>query len=140
MPGTRDLRERLEDLRQRVERQWEIRVRLQLDAPDRLPDDLLEGAYRLVQEGVVNAARHADASVIDVSLSQADGGLRLRVADDGRGFPFRGSYDLEALNRMNAGPLTLKERVAELGGEMIVVSSETGAEILMTLPLARVPI
>jgi signal transduction histidine kinase len=140
VPGMRDLRERLEDLRQRVERQWEIRVRLQLDAPDRLPDDLLEGAYRLVQEGVVNAARHADASVIDVSLSQANGGIRLRVADDGRGFPFRGSYDLEALNRMNAGPLTLRERVAELGGDMVVVSSETGAEILMTLPLARVPI
>lgn len=140
VPAPGDLRERLDDLRQRVERQWEIRVRLQLEAIDGLPDDLLEGAYRLAQEGIVNAARHADASVIDVTVSRADGRLHLRVADDGHGFPFRGTYDLAALNRMGAGPLTLKERVADLGGEMTIVSSETGSELRIALPLARVRI
>ena len=85
-------------------------------------------------------AVHDAAGALTRDVEQLVLVLRSRQHHDGRGFPFRGSYDLEALNRMNAGPLTLKERVAELGGEMIVVSSETGAEILMTLPLARVPI
>ena len=138
--GPRALRARLEDLRQRVERQWEIRVRLQVASVDGASDELLEAAYRLAQEGIVNAARHADASAIDVAVSCVDGGLHVRVADDGHGFPFHGTYDLPTLIRMNAGPLTLKERVADLGGEMTVASSETGTELRMMLPLARVHI
>ena len=138
-PAALSLAERLDELRQRVERQWEIHVRLQLDAIDGLPDELLEGTYRLAQESVVNAARHADASVIDVRVTRADGRLELRIADDGRGFPFQGTYDLAALNGMNEGPLTLKERVADLGGALTLVSAESGTELLITLPLTRVP-
>ena len=63
------LNERLEELRQRVERQWEIHVKLHLDSTTGLADEMLEGTYRLAQESIVNAARHADASVIDVTLS-----------------------------------------------------------------------
>jgi signal transduction histidine kinase len=62
-------------------------------------------------------------------------GLRLTIADDGRGFPFRGTYDLDALNAMNEGPLTLKERVAELRGALELRSSETGTELSIALPL-----
>ena len=138
-PAALSLAERLDELRQRVERQWEIHVRLQLDAIDGLPDDLLEGTYRLAQESVVNAARHADASIIDVRVTQSNGHLELRIADDGRGFPFQGTYDLAALNGMNEGPLTLKERVADLGGDLTLVSAESGTELLITLPLTRVP-
>ncbi|HEX5107658.1 MAG TPA: sensor histidine kinase [Vicinamibacterales bacterium] len=139
-PAAVSLAERLDELRQRVERQWEIHVRLQLDAIDGLPDELLEGTYRLAQESVVNAARHADASVIDVQVTRADGHLQLRIVDDGRGFPFQGTYDLAALNGMNQGPLTLKERVADLGGALTLVSAESGTELLITLPLTRVPV
>jgi signal transduction histidine kinase len=139
IPAALSLAERLDELRQRVERQWEIHVRLQLDATDGLPDELLEGTYRLAQESVVNAARHADASIIDVRVTQSNGHLELRIADDGRGFPFQGTYDLAALNGMNEGPLTLKERVADLGGDLTLVSAESGTELLITLPLTRVP-
>ena len=62
------------------------------------------------------------------------------MADDGRGFPFQGTYDLAALNGMNDGPLTLKERVAELGGDLRLTSADTGTELVITLPLAHVPV
>jgi signal transduction histidine kinase len=136
-PSTLGLAERLEELRQRVERQWEIHVHLHLDALD-LPEDISEGTYRLAQESIVNAARHADASVIDVTLSAGRSGVMLRVADDGRGFPFQGTFDLAALNGMNDGPLTLKERIADLGGDLRLTSTETGTELLITLPVAPV--
>jgi signal transduction histidine kinase len=130
---------RLEELRQRVQRQWEIHVNLHLNGDEALPPDMLEGVYRLAQESIVNAARHADASVIDVHLSHEDGRIRLRIADDGHGFAFRGTYDLAALNGMNDGPLTLRERIADLGGELSLTSAENGTELVITLPLARVP-
>ena len=88
-----------------------------------------------MQEGVLNAARHADPSLISVALDVDAAGLRLTIADDGRGFPFRGTYDLDALNAMNEGPLTLKERVAEMRGALELRSSETGTELVDCAPV-----
>jgi len=133
------LKERLTELRERVERQWDVRVKMLVDAGAELwPSVLSNEVYRIIQEGVLNAARHADASVIGVHLSTVGEGLRLEIVDDGRGFPFQGTYDLDALNALNRGPLTLKERVAELRGELKLKSMETGTEILISLPLAKV--
>jgi signal transduction histidine kinase len=130
------LNERLEELRRRVERQWDITVRMRVpEATQSWPESLADDIYRIVQEGVLNAARHADASSIAVTLMADGTGVRLTIADDGRGFPFRGTYDLEALNAMNQGPLTLKERVAELRGALELRSSETGTELSIALPL-----
>ena len=137
-PSNMGLTQRLEELRQRIERQWEIHVKLHLDGTQGLADDLVEGAYRLAQESIVNAARHADASVIDVQLTRNGEQIQLRITDDGRGFPFQGTYDLKALNAMDDGPLTLKERVADLGGDLSLTSTDTGTELVITLPLVRV--
>ena len=137
-PAAMSLGQRLEELRQRIERQWDIHVRLHADNIIGLPEELLEGTYRLAQESIVNAARHADASVIDVRLTRTGTGLELRIADDGRGFTFQGTYDLEALNTMDTGPLTLKERVSDLGGGLVITSTETGTELVITLPLPGV--
>ena len=43
--------------------------------------------YRMAQEAIGNAIRHADATRIDVSLQQAPGQVRLRIADNGKGMP-----------------------------------------------------
>jgi signal transduction histidine kinase len=136
-PAAMSLTQRLEELRQRIERQWDIHVKLQIDSTTGLTEEILEGMYRLAQESIVNAARHADASVIDVRVIRRADGIELRISDDGRGFAFQGTYDLRALNAMDDGPLTLKERVAELGGTLQLTSTETGTELLITLPLAR---
>jgi signal transduction histidine kinase len=130
------LGERLEDLRRRVERQWEIAVRIRVpDGMSAWPEPLADDIYRIVQEGVLNAARHADPSIISVAIAVEGARLHLTIADDGRGFPFLGTYDLDALNAMNEGPLTLKERVAELRGALELRSSESGTELSIALPL-----
>jgi two-component system sensor histidine kinase DegS len=92
--------------------------------------------YRIVQEGVLNAARHADPSLVSVDVSADPATLHLRISDDGRGFPFHGTFDLQELDAMNLGPLTLRERVAELRGRLRLQSSETGTDLLIELPLA----
>lgn len=137
-PESARLSDRLEELRRRVGRQWDVKVIVRLEDADALPSELADGVYRLVQEGVINAARHADASVIEIDLTVDDEAVRLGILDDGRGFPFRGTYDLAALATMNQGPLTLKERVGEMHGDLTLRSQDTGTELLITLPFARV--
>ena len=136
-PSDERLSHRLEELRRRIARQWNVKIVIRLQAVDVLPMSLAEDVYRLAHEGVVNAARHADASVIEVDLAVTDEGLRLAIVDDGRGFPFHGTYDLADLRAMNQGPLTLKERVADLNGALKLRSHDAGTELLITLPFAH---
>ena len=132
-----DLAERLEELRRRVERQWGITVKMAPpSASDAWPQAILEGVYRIVQEGVLNAARHADPSLVSVDFEVDSATLLLRISDDGRGFPFHGTFNLQELDARNLGPLTLRERVAELRGRLRLQSSETGTELRIELPLA----
>jgi two-component system sensor histidine kinase DegS len=134
------LAERLEELRRRVERQWEIKVKLTPpSAAETWPPALSEGVYRIVQEGVLNAARHADPSLISVDFADGPGEVRLEISDDGRGFPFQGTFDLPALNAMKEGPITLKERVAELQGRLRLRTGETGTALTIELPIAPAP-
>jgi signal transduction histidine kinase len=132
------LTDRLEELRRRVESEWETTVGIQIhEATEDWPDVLATEVYQIVQEGVLNAARHSDASVITVDVSASESLIRIGITDDGRGFPFQGTYDLAALNAANRGPLTLRERVAELHGELVLTSSGNGAELQIRLPLLR---
>ena len=132
------LRERVQNHAGLIERQWNVRVTLNIDeAAEQLGTKVTGDIYRLIHEGLVNAARHADASSIRVHLSVTDGRVHLSIADDGKGFPFTGTYDLEWLERMDQGPVTLRERVAALQGELTLTSSkQAGTELLITVPLA----
>jgi signal transduction histidine kinase len=134
------LRERVQGHAARIERQWNVEVTLNIDeAAEQLGAKVKADIYRLIHEGLVNAARHADASNIRVQLSVADGRVHLSIADDGKGFPFAGTYDLAWLERMDQGPVTLRERVAALQGELKLTSSkQAGSELLITVPLATV--
>ena len=124
------LPQRLEELADRFRRQWDVGVTINLQppAPD-LPDHLASEIYNLVSEGAVNAAKHAHASHIDVELRVEEAGVAMIVADNGVGFPFTGTYTLEELNHERRGPVTLKERVAALGGDLVLRSTPKGSRV-----------
>jgi signal transduction histidine kinase len=130
------LRDRLQEVSRRVEKQWDVKVNLRIDAsPENWPDALKDEVFQIVRESILNAARHADPSVISVGVSLDGNHLRVRIADDGRGFPFKGSYDLQELNAMDKGPWSLRERVAALRGMLNLSSSEAGSDLTILLPL-----
>ncbi len=84
-------------------------------------------AYFVASEALANAAKHSEASRIDVSLERRDGALVLSVRDDGVGGvePARGS-----------GIVGLDDRVEALGGSLGVDSRPgKGTTITAELPL-----
>ncbi|HSE86751.1 MAG TPA: CHASE domain-containing protein [Candidatus Binatia bacterium] len=127
----------LQQLAKTVEQQWHLRVELKMDGLDgQVPAPLAREIYQIIREGVVNAARHAHASVVEVDLKADDHNARVTVSDNGCGFPFRGHYDDAALTSTGLGPAIIKSRVASLGGALNIDSTESGARLEVTLPLS----
>ncbi|HEU5260053.1 MAG TPA: sensor histidine kinase [Gemmatimonadales bacterium] len=128
----------LRELIQRFEGIWGLRVELQLEHMDHpSADALANDVYLIVQEALVNAARHAAASEVRVAVARENGRIRIVVADNGRGFPFQGEYDHAALMALRLGPVMLKERVQSVGGTLAIRSSAAGARLAISLPSAR---
>lgn len=119
----------------RLERQWRLPVTLQLD--DLRPwvlAELADDVHHLLNEALANAARHGAAHSARVRIASTDDDVIIAVADDGRGFSFRGRYDAEELAASGLGPVSLRERVTALGGTLVVDSRPTGARLEMRLP------
>ena len=89
-------------------------------AEPRLSPQEKQGLYRIAQEALHNAARHARAGTVGVSLVGDLSGICLEVWDDGIGFDVAGAYP----GRL--GLHTMQERARELGGEL-QISSRPGA-------------
>ena len=127
----------LEQLVKTVEEQWRLCVELKMEGLEaQLPATLAREIYHIIREGLINAARHAHASVAEVDLKADDHNVRIAVSDNGCGFPFRGYYDDTALTLGGLGPAVIKSRVASLGGALNVRSAESGARLEITLPLS----
>jgi signal transduction histidine kinase len=126
---------RLEELAQRVAREWDLTVDLHAaDAVEGVADGMVQEVYLIAREAVVNAVRHGGASRVVIRVDQPADGLALSVADNGTGFPFHGRYDGEALRALGAGPRSLLERVSALGGELLLESAAEGARVDVRLP------
>jgi two-component system sensor histidine kinase UhpB len=111
----------------RVARQAGLPVRREIGHLPPLPDDVELVIYRVAQEAVTNAFRHADAGELRVALHAVDGRVLLRVADDGRGLPER---------RREGGLAGMRERAMLIGARLEVTSSlGHGTEVLLTVPL-----
>jgi signal transduction histidine kinase len=104
-----------------------IPVTLDVPLDGRLPEPVEVAAYYVVSEMLTNAAKHARASVVEVSAVLADGRLRVCVNDDGVGGadPTRGS-----------GLVGLKDRVEAIGGTLALDSPPGhGTTVRCALPL-----
>jgi signal transduction histidine kinase len=133
---TAGLSERLANLGRRVERQWSVKLDSRLVGPkEPWADGFSDEVFRIAREAILNAARHADASMVKATIDTTDSVVRLEISDDGGGFPFHGTYDLGALERMNEGPWSVKERVATLQGTLELTSTDIGSRLVITLPL-----
>jgi signal transduction histidine kinase len=121
---------------ERFERQSGIRVAFrQAGLERRFPAPVEMTAFRIVQEALTNAARHAGVDSLTVQVVAGHEHLRVSIEDQGRGF------DVEAaLARPSAGLAGLYERCRLLGAQLRVESTAgRGTLVEATLPLATPP-
>jgi signal transduction histidine kinase len=134
--GETGLEIRFEELRERLHRLCGLEVELHFTGIDgELPTYLARQLYRLLREALFNVARHAGASTARVEVACQDRVLAVTVTDNGRGFPFKGRYEHEDLRRQKLGPVSLKERIAALGGSLAIDSADGRTRIEMSLPM-----
>jgi PAS domain S-box-containing protein len=90
--------------------------------------------YRLIQEGLNNVKRHADASHVTIRLVASFPNVLLRIEDNGKGFDVQ-SRMVAAQNERRMGLRTMEERVTLVGGMMKIESRpEQGTKILIEVP------
>jgi signal transduction histidine kinase len=119
----------IDDLAERTAARHGIDVRtdVRLETGARQAPEVEVALYRIIQEGLNNAIKHASAEHVDVAVCAVDGALRVTVTDDGRGFdPVAGSTGF--------GLAGMRERVALLGGTLEVASSDAGTTLTAILP------
>jgi signal transduction histidine kinase len=124
-PGLDDLEALVEDVRSAG-----LPVRVEVRGERRpLAPGLDLSAYRIVQEGLTNALKHANAHQAEVKVCFGPSDLRLEVRDDGRGAPAGGGA-------LGHGLVGIRERVKIYGGEMSAGASARGGFVLR----ARLPL
>ena len=100
--------------------------------PENLDPEIQTTCFRIAQEAITNAVRHAGATQIDVDLRREDGSFRLQVHDDGRGFEMPSPQS----QTIGLGLLGMKERAALVGGRTKITSAPgEGTTVDANLPL-----
>ena len=110
-------------------RRYDVDIRLDLD-PELLPPKVAGELFRISQEAVINAGRHAGASTVWVTLRRDDHGVELQVADDGKGFE---------LTRPDSRD-TSASRACGSGRSCSTASSTSGPRGAGTVVTARAPL
>ena len=96
--------------------------------PSRQPAELEMACFRVAQEALTNALRHASAKSVWVQLELHGDELHLIVRDDGAGF----DADTCLQGNSGFGILGMQERVRQLGGRLLIESGTGGSQIHAT--------
>jgi signal transduction histidine kinase len=124
------LRKRLEA----VEGRAGVEARLVADEFVQLPRDVEQELYRIAQEALNNALKHAAADTVIVYLRQSNKSIELEIVDDGVGF------DPKVLpNGGGIGLKNIRDRAENIGGSLIVSSQPgEGTSVKVTVQLKTV--
>ena len=123
------LKERIQYLAHKVTSSTNIQVVVeQIGRSDRFlkPEDTLN-IFRIIQESVNNAVKHAEASLITVRLT-VNPIVQIAIEDNGKGF------DKQKVTSASTGLSSLKSRTERLAGELDIDTSNEGTKVLLKLP------
>ena len=86
--------------------------------------------YRVAQEAISNAIRHAEATALRLSLEEIDGRILMRIEDNGKGFDANVKRSSDGV-----GLRMIREQVRNLDGEVQVTTGPNGTKLEITIPL-----
>jgi signal transduction histidine kinase len=114
------------------ERRYGVTVETEI-APDVLPPEAAGTLFRITQEAVANAGKHAVATTVTLRLRVESACMVLEIEDDGRGFG-----DVDPLGPAEAGHIglaSMRERAEMLGGRLEIESGNGGTSVCVRIPL-----
>ena len=110
-----------------------IKLKNRLDIPT--PRDLEIVLYRIVQEGLTNAVRHADATKVVIEIESGERHIYLKLDDNGRGFV--PADVVSKRGRQHLGLISMHERAELVGGKLALYSAHgKGTTIEVTIPFS----
>jgi signal transduction histidine kinase len=122
-PGPGDLLQYLTNLGEKFQHDTGISVSFISDLREvLLPPRVCRELARIVQEALVNVRKHSEARHVVIRLSSSGSRWTLVVDDDGRGLGFSGRMTHAELDAFRKGPVTIKERVRAIRGELTIDS------------------
>jgi len=113
-----------------------IRAALEVvGAAVRLPGHRELALFRIVQEALVNVAKHSGADAVQIRLDYGPARVRVAVEDDGRGFAQ--PVGARSARRGGWGLRLMRERAAAHGGSLRVELPERGTRVVLEVPLGE---
>ncbi len=120
-----------QDFQRRTGIQCKLFIESEEDAV--LDKELSTALFRIFQETLTNVARHAQATKVNITLTESTGTLRLEIEDNGKGITEEDISDPKSL-----GLLGTRERALLFGGDVNITGSPgKGTRISVSIPLAR---
>ena len=110
-----------------------IDVKLSLCDEPELPYEIKEAVYRIAQEALNNAIKHARCRRVDIGFTCTSDDVTLEVTDDGVGFASEDAFP------GHLGLRSMRERATGLGGTLEVESAPQGTRIVARIPRAGRP-
>jgi signal transduction histidine kinase len=102
-----------------------------------LPLKLAHDLRRIAGEALINAQRHSGASLVKVTLSSADGFIKLEIIDNGRGFICQSDDLYPFVSKGKLGLVSMKERTEMAGGTFLINSTPAGTAVSVSIPLDK---
>jgi len=115
-------------------------IKVDLDLPadfGRFSPELETAIFRVVQECLTNIHRHSGSATAKIRLRQFDGQVVVEVGDEGSGISPEKREEMASGGTPGVGIRGMRERIRQLGGDLVITSSGTGTVILARLPAAE---
>jgi signal transduction histidine kinase len=91
---------------------------------------------QIVRETLNNIQKHSGATHIGITIGMRDRHIEISAEDNGGGFPFSGQFNLDELELLRLGPVSIKRRIRMLGGELKIESRPgQGAHLHIRIPV-----
>lgn len=92
--------------------------------------------FRIIRELLMNVVKHADATMVEVSINQLQDNIRISVIDNGKGFQTAEHLTVSHNGRTSFGLFSMRERLERLGGQIEIESIPVkGTSVEITAPL-----
>jgi signal transduction histidine kinase len=117
-----------------ISKRANLPVHIEARFSGRLPGTIETALYRVVQEALTNAVKHAKAKNIWIRAWLKDQVLHCAIRDDGTGFDAQAAQATPG--RKGLGLIAMRERLSAIGGTLWIESSQrSGTELLIKLPM-----